>query len=184
MKKLKYLFTIVILSICTYSHSQDKFTYNQEGLSPEFIVVELDSIDQGELFESSVNWIKNTYKNPDEVIKTTISNKKVRFEGYKSSLICVENIGISSCYNGTYTIELEFKDNKYKFTPLSIQFIAGSSVSINLKDGSHYYNRKGNLKNMYDKVPSSIENLLNDLNKSLKNYLEESTIESESSDDW
>lgn len=191
MKKLNSLFTVILLSTATISFSQVEFTYNQEGLTPEFVVVELDSLSQEKVFQSSINWIKETYKNPDEVIKTTINNEKVRFEGYKENLFCIETLGMNTCYSGTYTIEVEFKDNKYKFSPLSIeyrvpasQYTAGGKYSINFKDGSGYYNRKGIIKSSQKNIPPSIENLFNDLNKSLKNYLEQSTTESEGSDDW
>ncbi|WP_154859507.1 DUF4468 domain-containing protein [Cyclobacterium xiamenense] len=179
-----------MLAVCSLTFGQDKFIYDQEGLNPKYVVVEMDSLEQNEIFTKAINWIKETYKNPDEVIKTTIDNEKVRFEGFKDNLICVNSLGMVYCYYGLYTIEIEFKDNKYKFTPLSIeyrvpasQYSAGGMVSINFNDGTAYYNKKGKLRKMYETIPSSIETLFNDLNSNLSNYLLSEKKEYDK-DDW
>jgi len=179
-----------ILTVWSLTFGQDKFIYDQEGLSPKYVVVEMDSLKKNELFTKTINWIKETYRNPDEVILTTIDNEKVRFEGFKDNLICVNSLGMVSCYNGLYTIEIEFKNNKYKFTPLSIeyrvpasQYSTGGRVSINFNDGTVYYNKKGKLRKVYITIPTSIETLFNELNSNLSNYL---LIEKKANDkdDW
>ena len=173
---------LFIIGLFTSSNGQEKFIYNQTGLNPKYLVVEIDSLSKNELFKKSINWIKETYKNPDKVIKTTIDNEKVRFEGFKSNDICINNGMI--CYDVLYTIEVAFKDNKYKFTPISLEFGVGSMTPIDLADGnSLFYNKKGYLKKMYKTVPNSIDNLFNELNKSLEKYLTTETKNSES-DDW
>ena len=185
-KKIKL--TALLIVIYTFTYGQDKFVYDQRGLNPKYVVVEMDGLKQDELFKKTINWIKETYKNPDEVIKTTIDNKKVRFEGFKDNIICIKSLGMVYCYDGLYTIEIEFKDNKYKFTPMSIeyrvpasQYSVGGMRPISLSDGSAYY-KKGKLRKMYNTIPLSVEMLLNGLNLSLSKYL--STEQEEGNDDW
>ncbi|WP_417619839.1 DUF4468 domain-containing protein [Oceanihabitans sediminis] len=191
-KKVTFLLSLLI-AICANNFAQENFIYNQKGLTPNYLVVEIDSLNKEQLFQKSINWIKETYKNPDEVIKTTINNEKVRFEGFESNLICVNSLGIHYCYYALYTIEIEFKDNKYKFTPLNLEYrvpaseyTPGGMKTINFSDGSAYYNKKGKLRRMYKSIPTTVEALFNDLNKSLSNYLisEQLSKESNESDDW
>lgn len=177
MRAKDLLTLLLFILIAIYSTGQENFKYNQYGLNPKYQVVEINGKDQKELFESSINWIKETYKNPDEVIKTTIGNEKIRFEGFKDNLICVHSMGTNSCNSGLYTIEIAIKDNKYKFTPLlleyripSSQYMASSKAEINLNNGSQYY-KKDKIRKPYDKIPPAIEDLLNNLNDDLKNYL-------------
>lgn len=187
----KITFTILLIFVlCTIGLAQDQFVYDQTGLNPKYIVVEIDSMNKDELFSKTINWIKETYKNPDEVIKTTIDNEKVRFEGFKDNLICVNSLGMIYCYNSFYTIEIEFKDSKFKFTPLNLEYRVPASqynksmmIPINFNDGSDYYNKKNNLKKMNETIPTSISGLFNELNDDLKRYLV-TTQQKKDKDDW
>ncbi len=188
MKKTTLTITLLI-TICFFTFGQEKFIYNYEGLNPEYVVTKIDDQNQTKLFEKSINWIKETYKNPDEVIKTTIDKKKIRFEGSKENIICVNVLGAPACFPGTYTIELEFKDNKYKFTPLILdyrvpatQYTPANTASINFESGAVYY-KKGKLRKAHTPIPPSVEKLFNGLNLDLSEYLK-SNEESDNSDDW
>ncbi len=190
MTKTLKLSLLLIIAINTFTFSQDKFIYDLNGLNPKFIVVEMDSLNKSELYKSTINWIKETYKNPDEVIKMTIENEKLRFEGFQDNLICVNSIGMIYCYYALYTIEIEFKDNKYKFTPLSLdyrvpasQYSSGGMTPVNFSDGSGYYNKRNELRKMYKTIPLAIENLFNDLSANLTTYLKSSN-EVKETDGW
>jgi hypothetical protein len=190
----KLLITLIFIGFAFSVKSQtinentaNNFTYNQEGLLPKFVVVNVDSMTQAELFEKTINWIKETYKNPDEVIKTTIANQKVRFEGYASKLICINSLGSAVCYGGTYTIEVELKDGKYRFIPVSMSYTAPSPTGgvrdyiIPFDSGENWYN-KGEIRKMWKTIPSDVESLLNGLNDSLFKYVSSQTEMSK--DDW
>jgi hypothetical protein len=180
-------FTFSVKSQTTTETPANNFTYNQDGLLPKFVVVNVDSMSQTELFEKTINWIKETYKNPDEVIKTTIANQKVRFEGYTSKLICINSLGSAVCYGGTYTIEVELKDGKYRFIPISMSYkapVLGGGIGdylIPFESGEAWYN-KGEIRKMYKNVPSDIESFLNGLNDSLFKYV--SSKNETSKEDW
>jgi hypothetical protein len=127
---------------------ESKFTYDINGMNVEYLVMTIDSTSQQQNFKKSINWIKETYNNPEEVIKTTIDDKKIRFEGSEQNLICLKSLGINTCYDVRYTIEVELKENKYKFTPLSLsyrvlgsQYVPSRTVQVDFKDGSMYYKK-------------------------------------------
>lgn len=167
MKKIILFFTFLTYSI---GFGQDLFSYDLQGLKPNFIVKEVDEMSQADLFRRSLNWIKETYKNPDIVIKMTIDFEKIRFEGFQSNVVCMRGLGDLHCYNVIYTIEVEFKDGKYRFIPLSLNY-GVNKYSINLQDGSDLYNKKSELRKVYNTVPESVAGLFNDLNINLHNYL-------------
>lgn len=157
------------------------FRYDINGLYPKFVVMEIDSINQSELFEKTINWIKENYKNPDEVIKTTIGNEKIRFVGFQDGIIELKTMGMASYYGVTYTIEIEFKDGKYRFIPGNCeyrvpvsQYGGGQTVVIDWNNGLQWHNN-GKVRKMYQNIPSNIENLLNNLNDNLFNYLSSKT---------
>ena len=184
---------ILFLSLFTSATllAQEKFAYGMwNGLTPKYSVVEIDSISKSDLYKKAINWIKETYKNPDEVIKTTIDNDKIRFEGYQSQLICMKTMGMNNCYNALYTIEVSFKENKYKFTPVSLsyrvppsQYAAAATVDVPFDDGSIWY-KKETIRKMYATIPEAISNHFNRLNEDLKNYILSSTTQSSDEDDW
>lgn len=46
-----------------------------------------------EIYNKSLNWVKESYKNPTEVIKTTIENEMIRFEGIKADGVSSKVLG-------------------------------------------------------------------------------------------
>ena len=184
MKKIITL-TLLILTFNSFSQNDSLFIYDINGLNQEYLVMTVDSTTQQEIFNNSVNWIKETYKNPDKVIKMSIENKKVRFEGSQQGLICIKALGMNTCYNALYTIEIEFKENRYKFTPLSLsyrvppsQYNAGATVEVSFKDGSGCYKNNKSIRKVFASIPPTVENLFNSLNKSLNEYVKKESIES------
>lgn len=189
MKKLLLMIAFLGFTFSVKSQTTaNNFTYNQQGLLPKFVVVDVDSMTQTELFEKTINWIKETYKNPDEVIKTTIANQKVRFEGYTQKMICVNSLGSQVCYGGTYTIEVEVKDGKYRFIPTNMTYSAPvlgggmGNYSISFDSGADWYNNKGEIRSMYKNVPTLVGEFLNSLNDSLFKYL--SSQSDTKKEDW
>lgn len=184
MKNITLIFALLISYL---SISQENFVYNQDGLNPKYLVGEMDGKLQSEIYSMALNWVKETFKNPDEVIKMTIENEKIRFEGVEIQLMCHSALGSTSCYNTTYTIEIEFREGRYRFRPLSISYRIPPTrhtpqmiQTIDLTNGKDYYNRNGQLKNVTKTVPEAVENLLNNLNESLNKYI----LKDNSSEDW
>lgn len=115
---MKTITLFIALFISLLSNGQEKFTYSEKGLTPEYLVGEIENKTQKEIYTKSLNWVKENYKNPDKVLKTTIENEKIRFEGVDMDLMCHSALGSTTCYNTTYVVEIDFREGKYKFTPL------------------------------------------------------------------
>ena len=169
---------IIALLLPLLSIGQDSFTYDQDGLNPKDLVVQVNGINQNGLYEKTLAWIKDSYQDPDEVIKATTENQKIRIEGYQDNLICVSALGSTTCYGASYNIEVSFKDGRYKFEPISInyrlppsQYSSGMNVQVDFTDGSGYYNKKGKLRKATESVPTSISDLSNTLNASLLKHM-------------
>lgn len=182
MRKWSLMIAIFFFSITAYSQTatnieNSSFRYDLEGLYPKYVVVGVDSMTQSELFEKTINWIKETYKNPDEVIKTTIANEKVRFVGFQDGVIETKVLGLPYIYGVTYTIEIEFQDGKYRIIPGNCEYRIPASqygpaqnVVVDWNSGLQWYN-KGEVRKMFKNVPSNLENFLNNLNDNLFSYL-------------
>ena len=79
----RLLLLAVLLPVLTFS--QTEFKFENGLLNTSSVVRQVDSVDSEALFNKTINWIKETYKNPDEVIKATINNQKIRFIGSSDS---------------------------------------------------------------------------------------------------
>lgn len=175
-----------VVSIREEIENWDYFNWTTSGFT-DFVVVEIDSMSQQELFNTTLNWIKDNYENPDEVIKTTIDNSKIRMEGYGRDIIKYKGISVVDI-PGKYVIEISFKDGKYKFDPFEVSYILDypiGEVGILISDPSYYYNnRRGVIKKSYQYFPISVEKLFNDLNSSLFNFIISNKGGSSDNEDW
>jgi hypothetical protein len=169
MKKLLILILVLIVS---KSFAQDtEFKFSKEGIT-DFIVTNVDTSAK-DLFAKTTTWIKENNKNLD-AIKSTIENEKIVFQGYKENFSCTKAGGTNICSNANYTIEITFKDGKYKFDLLDMELIGanGKSSKPNLNDFSEYYDKDGNLKKYMGDIPATYEIFFNGLNKNLVTYIE------------
>jgi hypothetical protein len=68
------------------------------------------------------NWVQETYKTPDKVLKANIVNEKIRVDGFVKDAWWYKSLGVTFFYDMEYTIEISFKDNRYRF-----EYIIGES---------------------------------------------------------
>lgn len=188
---MKKLLLVVLIITSINLNAQEKFTYDKEGLT-DFIVVKVDSMSQSEIYAKTIDWIKDTYKNPDEVIKAKFENEKVRFNGFKSNALSTKVLGLTNYTDARYSIEISFKNGRLKFNPINLeqyaessQYVTGGWYGISMDTGSWLYKKSGKLKRITKKNPSQIESIFNDLATSLKVFLLKKTGKIEDkSDDW
>jgi hypothetical protein len=166
MKNL--LLFLSVLFTCGLN-AQDEFSYSKDGFNTTFIVVVVDSLKASEQYSKTLNWISETYKNPKEVIKAEILNEKIRITGAKTNM---------SSYVGhptdlRYSIEIAFKDGKYKFEVISAEVNAagGGFQNFDLTNGSLWFKKNGKIKGWYKNKLPAIQNTFNSLNQSLKDYI-------------
>lgn len=191
MKKTQILALLLTLFLVINASGQESFTYGQEGISPKYLVVKVDNLSQNELFTKTVEWVKKNYRNPDEVIKMTIENKVIRLEGFATDLICIKSLGVNVCYNAFYTLEITFKESRYKITPVEVaytvppnEYAAGRTVYLDLASSSPFYKKNGKLlSRSYKQIPNDLATLFNELNTSIFSYLS-SKNDGHNDEDW
>jgi hypothetical protein len=195
MKKI--LLLLLIAPVLGFAQVSLEVTYKQvtEGnkfyqgkfatVSPS-AVIEKDGT-AAELYSSTMNWINETYKSPEDVIKGNIENKYIKINGFTSSLFSASALGSKFYYDARYTIEFRFKDSKFKvdiinleqYTPPS-QYVKGGWSNFSLPMVFKVENRKGKA---YKDGITNLEAVtlhFNNLLSSLKDY----SISSVGSDDF
>ncbi|UII81511.1 DUF4468 domain-containing protein [Flagellimonas sp. CMM7] len=170
---------MLLFSICLTAQDATKFEYQEKGLN-DYVITYTEGKTADEIYTSALNWIKETYKNPDEVLKATIGSKKIRLTGVASNLLIIKK---KHTFPLKYTVEIAVKDGRYKFEIFSIETPPNEYGS-----GADYKNiegiktKKTMVKN-FGGSPSRIENYFNDLNESLKNYIGSGSLGRED-EDW
>lgn len=179
MKTVNLVMVLVIIMFKTVVFGQnqeirktDKFEFNETGLN-DFVVVGIENKTKEEIYSKTINWVKETYKNPDLVLKMQIPHEKLRIDAIASNLASVNNG--KTIFNLPYSIEISFKDNKYKFEILSL-------VVENVKDLKTIPNFKTDKKMIkyWGTTPTDIEIYFNNLNDNLKKYITNQTKK----EDW
>ena len=162
----------LLMVVSFYSNAQEtEFTFNNERGMTDFVVTPIEGKTAPEIYKKVIDWIKVTYKNPNEVILSTIENEYVRFEGITNE---IDN----SKYK--YQIELSVKDGRYKFDLISLQFFIDSTtyggtigwndMKINFNNNSTkeevkvLFRKDGTYRNYLEYVPK-VPIFLNNLNK-------------------
>ena len=177
--KNKILLSIAIL-FCTISYAQDfpKLKLTPNGVEP--IIVNTDSLQATDLYKKALNWVQETYKNPEKVIKAKIENEKLRIDGYAENAWWFKVMGQKSYLNTTYTLEISFKDGKYKFEYIIGEFSTDKQTVY--YDYKSFYKKNGEIRSLYiDSVPS-LEETMNNLSLNFYNYLTGKTTKKD--DKW
>jgi hypothetical protein len=168
-----------------YSNAQEtEFTFTAEKGMTDFIVTPVVSKTAPEIYKKVIEWLKINYKNPNEVILSTIENEYIRFEG-------VSDISKSK---SKYQIEISIKDGKYKFDLISLQVYVGPNQMGTPVGWNNYYvnfntnSTKESRENMYKndgsykswcKNTPEIPAFFNELNKSLSESIVSTVIKSD-----
>lgn len=165
---MKKTLSILILFAFFFASSQEtEFKYKDKKL-PEYIVNEFDtSLTSAEIYNRALNWIKSTFKNPNEVLVTSIENEMIKFKG-----ACVDCITASKSESRTaiYTITLYFKDGKYKMELNDYYYQTPTLFKFPLNDISGFY-KKDMLIKEANGIPEQSERIINDVNYTLDYYV-------------
>ena len=164
--KISFVFSLVLISGICFSQTTEKvkaekFEYTETGLN-DYVITEVNGKTKSEIYNKGINWIKETYKNPETVLKMKIDNEKLRIDAVAVDLLKVR--GFSSNLN--YLIEISFKDNKFKFEIISLIY----NNETDYKKIPNFKTDKKYIKN-FGNTPIDIENYFNALNQNLKEYI-------------
>ncbi|MEL0455447.1 hypothetical protein WJN01_04350 [Flavobacteriaceae bacterium SZ-1-7] len=166
----------------------DRFSYSLDGLGPESIVVDVSGLKKSAMAAKAEEWVEEKYgdkkglnREEDESDKGG-KREKLRLEEFTDNAICFGTGADYGCTGLTYIVRLVFEDEEYEFIPTKITYKPEGSkktVKINFNK-SDFHANNGALNSGFENVPSQIEDLLNNLNKSLYFYL----IDEEQKTEW
>ena len=166
MKKKFFTTTFIAFYIICFGQTnekiqREKFEYLEVGLS-DFVVTNVDGKTKEDIYSKTLNWVKETYKNPDIVLKMKIENEKLRIEGVANNLLKLDK----SSFNLDYVIEISFKDYKYRFELISLL----NGTTGDYKNAPNFKSDKKMIKH-FGSTAVDVENYFNKLNQSLKDYI-------------
>jgi len=116
-----------------------------------FVVIAVDGVSATNLYNRSLTFIHDTYKNPDKVIKGKLENESITFEPFVEAFPIVKNSWAKMSINTTYTVELRFKDGKARYKIYNMEMVNADApiykavFSGGLLSGYPIYNTKGKL---------------------------------------
>ena len=169
--KLKTLLLMALVTASTFAQDTE-FKFSKDGLT-DFIVTTYDGSAK-DTYNRALAWVKDNAKK-NFVVVSSVENEKLTIEGAKENFICSKAGGTTVCTSATFTIEINFKDGKYKFAALGLTEKPNNSMNTtvhNLDDFSEYYDKDGTLKKYKDDVPVAYETLFNELYKSLIAFMD------------
>lgn len=169
--KLRLILLIAFISASTFAQ-ETEFKFSKDGLT-DFIVTTYDSPAK-DTYVRTLAWVKENSKK-GYAVTSSVENEKMTIQGNKENFLCSKAGGTTVCTNATFTIEITFKDGKYKFEAVGLSEKpnnGGATVTHNLNDFSEYYNKDGSLKKYKDDVPAAYETLFNGLNKNLIDFMD------------
>ncbi|UQD54998.1 DUF4468 domain-containing protein [Flavobacterium sp. K5-23] len=186
---MKKILLLLFFASGIMNAQETEFKFAKEGFT-DYVVGIVEGKTAQELYKKTLDWVSITYKNPKEVIKAQIENDYIRIEGSKSNMICMKALGMLTCNDVRYQIEISLKEGKYKFdltkleqyTPPSKYTVISGWSEVGLANTSVYYKENGDLRSLFKLYPTSIETEFNSLNTSLKDFLKSDTIPSKKSD--
>src|SRR5690606_27291628 len=96
-----------------------QFTLTPEGFS-DYIITDVAGKSNTDLYKKTADWIATAVKHPSEKLISKTDNEKIIFEG--TDKIVSFNGPTKLVYDSRYQIEVSFKDGKYKFDLLKLEY--------------------------------------------------------------
>jgi len=154
-KKLLLLFLLISFG----GYAQD-ISITKDGVT-DYVVSDCEGITKDVMYNKAIEWVNFTFKNPSEVLIANLENDLIRLEFSETSTPIKK-----------FVVEIQFRDNRYKFDPISIMF---PTVPVPSNDFlgtlDKYFKKDGSLKSRTSVTVKSVQNILNSTNVSLKNYI-------------
>nr|WP_294777623.1 hypothetical protein [uncultured Flavobacterium sp.] len=169
--KVKALLLMAFISVSTFAQDTE-FKFSKEGLT-DFIVTNYEGSAK-DTYNLTLAWVKENSKKGYKVV-SSVEGEKITIEGGKENFLCSKAGGTTVCTYATFTIDISFKDGKFKFEAVGLSEKPNNATTVithDLNDFSEYYNKDGSLKKYKDDVPAAYETLFNELNKSLVTFMD------------
>jgi hypothetical protein len=178
MKKI----ILLLLLVTQLANAQEtKFELTAEKFT-DYVVIPFEGKTQAEIYKKTLQWIEFNYSNPKEVIKASIENEYIRFQGLKEGLFSIQVKKQIMPFPIRYTIEVSFKDGKAKFdviTTESYHSMQNVYVDLKLEEPARFFT-VDKYKTIYNGLEIPIH--YNSLVDSLSEFVKSDSIPSKKSD--
>lgn len=112
MKKNSLLIALFLVAFSI--NAQTTFQFNPDGTT-DYVVYSVEKVTAADIYKKIINWVNETFKNPNEVIKAKIENEMIRIDGYLSSAFNrTFASGGKADYDITFTMEIQIQDGKFR----------------------------------------------------------------------
>jgi len=132
MKKIFLTFVFILLGLTSYSQFTFENTFKDEKsrtwttIGGTYAVLEIEGTTE-ELYQLVVNWVNETYNDPEEVIISQTDSKFLKIQGSKENLFH----SAMASWDAKYRLSFKFKENKVKMEINDLEYyIAPSKYSI------------------------------------------------------
>lgn len=168
----------ILMMVTTQSQELPKVEISPNGIEP--VVVDVPDKTAAEMYQSVKYWIQENYKNPSEVLKGDIPNELIRFDGYSKDIWSYKALGMGYTYDVAYTITLDFKDGKYRYTWQTREFWSGNTRALYTE--ASFFKKNGDIRKVYADSKIQYEDYINLVNLSIYEYIQGNTVVK--NDDW
>ena len=178
MKKYLLIVIAIVTSNVLLSQEIPKLKLTPKGIEP--VTLNVGGLSASEIYMKSLDWVQETYKNPNEVLKANIENKMIRIVGFSPDALSFKSVVVNN-WGVSYTLEISFKDGRCRYD-YNINYFTGSDGGRAVVTYVDFYKKNGDIRKPYLPAVSSLEKTMNDL---IKNYYDYVTGKTDgSNDDW
>jgi hypothetical protein len=165
----------VILSVGLFCvllvKGQEQFVIDENGLTPKYIVSQVEDLTRAELYSNTLKWIEANNEFHNIAIASFVESERILLTSIKSNAVNLDK----QYYNVKYDITLEFDDNSFTFMPSKIQLKLNSKYDMGWKNfsltsGAQYF-KKGKIIRKYKRYLRDLAAKLNELNMQLNTDL-------------
>lgn len=176
---MKNIFFLLTLAFSCFSNAQ-KINVTANGLrdlndnEKTYLIINAEDKTAKQLYDNAIKYVNKNYKNPEYVIKGKFENEYLKFVTHADNFIAINNAGVKIDFSVDYTIELSFKDNKFKAEIIELDMYVRDNRNLKLFFTGgildwYIFNKKGELKRAGAKT--DIENYFNSQLSDISNFL-------------
>lgn len=163
MKKVFWL----LVFVCGLSFGQETLVLKPIGF--DAVVTNVENKSVNDIYVKTKEWIQTYYKNPKEVLKAVVENDMVRIQGFASGGYKMKSLGVIIPYDFDYTIEISFKDGKYRYNFQIYQLWAGGKKCM--YSYSDFFKKDGSQRTVYQLANETMTATVNENYLSLYEYI-------------
>ena len=156
---MKKLIAILFIFISIGLNAQDSIKVTNNGFT---IVSIKKTVSDKIAYNRTIEWVNETYKNPDNVITGKVEGKSVTVKGYSSDAWNYKNLSLTYYFSMDYNIYITIQDSLIQFN-----IVEGNHYNSDggryLGNSSSFYKSNGEYRPMYNNAKPSLEATLNNL---------------------